>query len=477
MSAAPRPIEGPVSPAEQPRAPRSRTKFGRVAQSPVPIDMAVDAVARVVDRRLDRPVWFTGELVQLKRGSSGHGFAVLRGSWTRLEVYVPARWMKDEHPPDGSVVVVRGRLGIWRQGGRMQIKACSQVILTEDAGMRAQKRCETERVLREEGVLDRKRRALPPWPSMVAVVTSARGAAIHDVRATVGRRAPWVGMRFYDCTVQGADAAASMVAALLAAGSSGADLVVLTRGGGDPSVLDPFDDRAVVRAIASLQLPVIVAVGHENDRTLADLAADASAATPTAAAELAVPDSAAIRRELADHRSRVHAAARAICRHARTRARHCREAATRATHGRMKLSRERVRRASPQELLNGIAQLVRVEGRRLTALRASTLRAAGVVVRGYRMRMARLSPQVICTHGEVTIRSDRHRADDLIRGIRALSPATALARGFALVLGDGDRLIRSAADVRPGDTLHIRLHDGTVAAVAAGSTIRDRQES
>ena len=291
-----------------------------------------------------------------------------RGGWPRIRCPAreectdrclrgPAVHTQLRTAPDCSLVLVRGRLQIWDRGGRFQITACGRLLPTDLTGARAERRKAAERRLRTDGVLDRPSRPLPRFPAKIAVVTSADSAAMRDVRATIGRRAPWVGISLHSCVVQGRSAAASIVAALDSADVSGADLILLTRGGGAPDAFDPFDDPAVVRRVARSQLPIIVAVGHEGDSTLADRAADHAASTPTAAAEAAVPDGQVIRREVLEHCRRLHAAAHAVCSAARVRCNHVREATQRAGRNRIRLEREKVQRVAPHSLSATLVQL------------------------------------------------------------------------------------------------------------------------
>jgi len=430
----------------------------------------------VLGKRFAYDLWFRGELIDLVSAASGHGFGVLRGKDARIDVYLAPRFMRNrELPPTGSLVLVRGRLQLWERGGRFQITACGPLLPTDLTGARAEARKAAERQLRAEGVLDRPRRPLPRFPAKIAVVTSVGSAAMRDVRATIRRRASWVGMSLHNCVVQGRGATASIIAALDSADVSGADLVLLTRGGGAPDAFDPFDDPAVVRRVASSRLPIIVAVGHEGDSTLADRAADHAASTPTAAAEAAVPDGQVVRREVMEHRRRLHAAARAACSVARARGSHMREAARRELWQRLRLERERVRRLAPRSLGEMLFRLLRSERKRLEAARTSVRRLATVLIREQRRRASALAPDLIVTHGEAAIRTDRRRLEELRRAIRALSPVHVLARGYALALDVHGRAVRSCDQVRPGDVLQICLPDGEVAAVVAAPMTSDRK--
>ena len=435
--------------------------------------MAVQVVGRVLEDTFDRDVWFTGELLHLDSGAGGHGYAVLQGQKSRMHVYLPPRLMLAAPAPQkGTVVLVQGRLGIWRPGGKFQVRARTPVMPTDSAGARAQARRAAEQQLRAEGVFGGPRKELPRWPSEIAVLTSARGAAIHDVRVAIGRRAHWVNVRLHDCIVQGPRAVDSIIAALDSAEGSAADLVLLTRGGGDPGAFEPFDDPRLVRRIANCPLPIVVAIGHQSDRTLADVAADQAAATPTAAAELAVPEAKVLRRELQVHRRQLHRAARVISAAARARADHGIEAVQRESRRHILLWRERVRRVGPEALWPALVRRLREERARVLEARRAALRAARALLREQRRRARALRPELLVTFGEAAIKADRHRAVELIAAVRALSPTKVLARGYALLMTHDGHPIRSSRNVRSGDRLLVRLHDGTVAVVVAAPPMR-----
>lgn len=443
----------------------------------MPVELAVKVAAGVLQRRLDRPVWFAGELVHMTAGRGGQSYAVLRGTGAKIEVYVPATHARHSGGvAAGTVVIVQGRLRIWQRGGRFEIAATSALLPTASIGARADARFASERELRAEGVFERPRRDLPRWPEEVAVVTSGRGAAIHDVRAVIERRAPWVSVRLHDCTVQGVGAVPTIITALDEADRSTADLILLTRGGGSPDMMDPFDNPDVVRRVASSRLPIIVAVGHQPDLTLADRVADRSTSTPTSAAEISVPDREAIHREIRDYLHGVRTATRAVCSAARSKSAHSMESCQNVARGRVQLFRERALRAEPRALVLSLERLVQSGRQHLTMARTGLRGHARGVVRDFRRRLLALRPALFIGHAEATIGADRHRADDLIRATRAMSPEHVLKRGYALLLGGDGSAIRGPGDVEPGQTIQITLRDGTVAAVVVASMLSGQPE-
>ena len=193
-------------------------------------------------------------------------------------------------PDDGMEVCALGRLTLYEAGGKYQLVVRSLEARGEGLWRLAFDRLRAR--LASEGLLDpARKRPLPKVPARVAVVTSRSGAAVRDVVAVIRRRAPWTRILVSSCRVQGREAAPEIVAALERIGRDGsADVVIVTRGGGSVEDLWAFNEESVARAIASCPVPVVSAVGHEIDFTIADLVADFRAPTPSAAAETVVPD-------------------------------------------------------------------------------------------------------------------------------------------------------------------------------------------
>ena len=237
------------------------------------------------------PVWIRGEVSGFKRYSSGHWYFTLKDATAAVSCVV---WASDTGripaaPDEGMAVMARGQLTVYAAQGRMQFVV--RAMEAEGEGLWRKAFEETRKRLERDGLLDpARKRPIPRFPQRVAVVTSAEGAALHDIRAVMARRNPGVDLVVVPAAVQGEAAPASLIAALrLVARWNGADVVIVGRGGGSREDLWAFNDEGVARAIAACPIPTISAVGHEVDFTIADLVADLRAATPSAAAEAAVP--------------------------------------------------------------------------------------------------------------------------------------------------------------------------------------------
>jgi exodeoxyribonuclease VII large subunit len=276
---------------------------------PVPVDMLNSAGAVM------RPAWgvsalllavsdalaarfasvtVRGELSGFTRAASGHCYFTLKDSAggaasLRCAMFRRAAVLLPFQARDGQQVELRGRLAVYEARGELQMVAESMQLAGAGAlyeeFLRLRARLEAQGLFAAE-----RKRAMPHFPRCIALVTSASGAALHDVVTTLQRRAPQVQVVVCPTLVQGAEAPAAIDRAMAAANAlAGADLILLCRGGGSLEDLWAFNDERVVRAVADSELPVLCGVGHETDVCLADLAADLRAATPTAAAELAAP--------------------------------------------------------------------------------------------------------------------------------------------------------------------------------------------
>lgn len=235
-----------------------------------------------------------GEISGFTRAASGHCYFTLKDAsgaqaGLRCAMFRRAATLLGFSPRDGQQVELRGRLAVYEARGELQmVVEAMQPLGTGslyEEFLRLKARLEAQGLFAAE-----RKRAMPAFPRVVAVVTSLAGAALHDVLTTLARRAPQLQVHVYPSLVQGPEAPPALVAALQAAGRDAqAKAVLLCRGGGSLEDLWSFNDERVVRAVAACPLPVLCGVGHETDVTLCDLAADLRAPTPTAAAELVCP--------------------------------------------------------------------------------------------------------------------------------------------------------------------------------------------
>ncbi|MCK5447538.1 MAG: exodeoxyribonuclease VII large subunit [Gemmatimonadetes bacterium] len=266
----------------------------------MPVSEVNEAVRQVLESSFE-PLWVGGEIGRWRRHGSGHCYFTLRDQDAQIDCVMfrsDARGLPTD-PDDGMEVCVFGRLTVYPAGGKYQLVVRSLEGRGDGLWRLAFERLRA--ALAAEGLLDPSRkRALPEVPRRVGVVTSRSGAALRDIIAVVRRRAPWTEILVSDCRVQGREAAPEIVDALERLGREGScDVVIVTRGGGSVEDLWAFNEESVARAIAACPIPVVSAVGHEIDVTIADLVADHRAATPSAAAETVVPEFGALSARLA----------------------------------------------------------------------------------------------------------------------------------------------------------------------------------
>ena len=384
-----------------------------------------------------------GELSGFSRASSGHCYFTLKDSQgapasIRCAMFRRAAMLIDFAPADGQQVLVRGRLGIYEARGELQLVVES--MRPAGAGALYERFVRLRQRLEAEGLFDAARkRALPPHPRSVGVVTSLAAAALRDVLTTLTRRARHVQVVVYPSPVQGPEAAPALVAAIEGAGlRREVEVLIVCRGGGSIEDLWSFNDERVVRAIATSTLPVICGVGHETDVTLADLAADLRAATPTAAAEIVAP---ATDECLAALAARAHALGRRLRRRLDGEAQH--------------LDAVTAQLARPGEIVQ----------RRALALDhlAQRLARCGPVWRASRAAHLQQLAARLQRAATVALQASDVRLSGFAARLDSLSPARVLARGYAWLADAAEVPVTSAHDLREGQRLRAVLHDGSVA--------------
>jgi exodeoxyribonuclease VII large subunit len=428
--------------------------------------ISVAEVVRLAARTLDAVglIWLEGEVTQVTKPASGHLYFSLRDKDSVLPAIMWSRdltRMKFRIEP-GQRLRVRGRLGVYDRDGRMQL----YVDFAEPAGLGAAAIAleQLKQKLAAEGIfaLERKRK-LPKFPRRIGVVTSRHGAAIHDIIRTIQRRMP-TPILIADVAVQGETAPHQIVMGMAAVVKAGVDVVIVGRGGGSVTDLTAFNHERVVRTIARCPVPVISAVGHEVDLSLADLAADARASTPTAAAELAVPDGHALGEILTKERRRLDREMG----HVLARARQDLDHATMGLHarGERALAATRAQLLRLHERLSGLHPRARILRHRTVLGDLERRLAAVSPVR--RIGRARHDLAALAARADAAILASlaKRRADLAQAGAQmaALSPLAVLDRGYAMVRS-GDVIVRDAAQVKAKARLEVRLARGSLEVI------------
>jgi exodeoxyribonuclease VII large subunit len=344
---------------------RARTEAlvpGRSRDAPLS-PSTLNGLAREVLETGFSSLWVAGEVTNWRRVSAGHCYFTLRDASAQLPCVMFASQARrlPADPENGMEVRVLGALTLYETRGAYQLRA----EMLEAAGGDGLWRLAFERLrvrLQEDGLLEPgRKRALPRCPSRVGVVTSPAGAALHDILRVIAERAPWTEVVFCPARVQGDGAAEDIARALGTVGrAAGVEVVIVGRGGGSTEDLWAFNEEVVARAISASPVPVVSAVGHEVDVTIADLVADVRAPTPSAAGEIVVPDRVALAREVEDASTRLARALRHYVRARRARLALLAERARGAASRRLRERRERLGRLSAQlDALSPLGALAR----------------------------------------------------------------------------------------------------------------------
>ncbi len=410
-------------------------------------------------------VWVEGELGGVSKPASGHLYFNLKDARAQLRCafFKPKSQYLRFAPRDGVQVLLRGRLTVYEARGDLQLI----VDHMEEAGEGALRRAyeELKAKLAAEGLFDAERkRALPKFVRRLGIITSPSGAAVRDVLHVLQRRFPLIDVEIIPVPVQGAAAAAAIVQALRWAGASGRyDALLLTRGGGSLEDLWCFNDEAVARALVASPVPVVSAIGHEVDTTLADFAADLRAPTPSAAAELLVPDRAELLAGLHRQRGRLDECMR----------RGLEGAAQRADHAslRLRISRPHVRLEHGAMRMDELQRRLAEQMQR--SLRRGRERADVIQVhlrilhprQPLQLRHDQLERNSAALHRSMKERLARHRdhVEGVARALDAVSPLATLRRGFAILHDSDGSVVRSVVQTFPNQQLTARLADGDVA--------------
>ncbi len=412
-------------------------------------------------------VWVEGEISNLRTPSSGHAYFTLKDDGAQLRcVLFRSRGRRVAfQPEDGMQVLAFGGLDVYVARGEYQLV----VELMEPKGVGALQLAfeQLKRRLEAEGLFEAARkRPIPPFPSVIGIVTSRTGAAIRDMLHVIDRRFADLRILIAPVRVQGEEAPGDIVRALRDLQSvDGLDVVIVGRGGGSIEDLWAFNDERVARAIAACRVPVISAVGHETDFTIADFVADLRAPTPSAAAEVVV-------------REKAQVAATVVGLY---------QALKQAMQRRLARERQQVEALGRRRVLTDAVRTVRDFYRRLDEMNLRLTRG----VRSSRQRASHrlllatnalrsLNPVARIANGAVllaqlrgrlasaavhNVKVSRHRFDGAVGRLDSLSPLAVLGRGYSLTrLVPAGTIVRRAEQTRPGDAIEILLHQGALEA-------------
>jgi exodeoxyribonuclease VII large subunit len=408
-------------------------------------------------------VWVRGEISNFTKHSSGHLYFTLKDKESRIKcvMFAGSAMRLPFLPQNGTRVIANGGVSVYERDGQYQMYVNG--MQPDGIGSLYLAYEQLKQKLDAEGLFaPHRKKQIPTFPNGIGVITSPTGAAVRDIIITLQRRNPSVPILLYPVSVQGTSAAPSIVKAIRAMNERReVDVLIIGRGGGSLEELWAFNEESVARAIAASTLPIISAVGHETDVTISDFVADLRAATPTAAAELAVPNRMELRQEIMHLRQRMSGVMNA------------------SVSGK-RVHLQRLKR-SPF-LTNPRRQLMMQQTERLDRYTAeltyhmkSTLRASAERFARLDRRLGSTSPREAVRHASkgldvaklkllqrmnALMKERGHAFDMSVKRLDALSPLKVMQRGYSLVYNDKERLVKSVGEVQLGDLVRVRLMDG-----------------
>jgi len=474
---------------------------------PMTVSALLARVKRALGDALPQRVQVVGEISNFKLHSSGHMYFRLKDAETAVDavMFRPAAAGLKFTPADGLEVVAEGRVDVYEARGQLQLYV--ERITPKGAGALELAFRQLQEKLQREGLFDpARKKPLPRFPRAIGVVTAATGAAVRDIARTLVRRWPAAAVYLVATLVQGEGAAEQIAEAvrLLDANADryGIDVIIVGRGGGSLEDLWAFNEEIVARAIFAAETPVISAVGHEVDVSISDLVADVRAATPTGAAELAVPDRTEVRRNVMDLAGRGRRAVEDDLQAARA----ALDAVRRSvvfrdpTHrSRMQMQRvdelsHRLRAGLRERLARGRGRLEPAANRlasqhptrlherargRIESLVHRLAWALGGRTKRAGDRLAESRGRLWAVHPVGRVRLARQQVAAAARQLEAMSYRSVVSRGFTVTRGPEGRILRSAGEVRPGDGIETELVDGRIASRVGGTSEggSDREET
>ncbi len=420
-------------------------------------------------------VWIEAEISNLARPASGHLYFSLKDkmSQVRCAMFRMKANRINFTPENGDQVLVHAKISLYEPRGDFQLVVEHMEIAGEGALLRAFEQLKQK--LANEGIFDEStKKPLPPFPRAIGIVTSPSGAAIRDILSIIKRRFPAMPLIIYPTSVQGTDATVQIINAIEVANHrQECDVLIIARGGGSLEDLWCFNEEAVARAIHSSQIPTISGVGHETDLSIADLAADHRAATPSAAAELATPVAAKLMQNLQTKEQRLTHYVKQIIRNNQQSLSHL-TTRLQQQHPKNQLEQKNQRIDElERRLLNALQRLNKNKHIQLSELTSQLYRhspqhtltrlSTRQQLLNYRLK------QAINQH----ISTKRQQLAASVNTLEAISPLATLSRGYGIVThSKTNKALLNAMDVKVGDTVSAKLHKGKLVC-----TVKERELS
>jgi len=393
-----------------------------------------------MDRNL-KNIYIRGELSNYKDSFSGHSYFTLKDEKSQIDGVMfkgnKDRFLKFE-PKDGMKVIIKGKIEVYEKTGKYQLYATR---ITEDGIGNLHIAFEQlKKNLAKEGLFDdAHKKSIPKYPKRIGVVTAETGAAIRDIITTIKRRYPICEILVFPTLVQGDQAAPQIIRQIRNTQRYELDTLIVGRGGGSIEDLWPFNEEPVAREIYACEIPVISAVGHEIDFTISDFVADLRAPTPTAAAELAVP-------ELAKVKENVN---------------HLQEKINKSINDKISINKTKLEHISQKNIFKNPESIYEIKGMTLDNLVNKLGFASKNIISQNRNKLFKIENSHILRNPEEITKKKRDACLKNINKLEVLNPLLTLKRGYSIAKS-GEKIISSAKDVEVGDEIDIEFDDGIV---------------
>ncbi|UAL46008.1 exodeoxyribonuclease VII large subunit [Sutcliffiella horikoshii] len=429
--------------------------------------LTVTALTKYIKRKFDvdphlQDVWLKGEISNFKQHSRGHMYFTLKDQNARLQVVMFAGQNRNLafKPQEGMKVLVRGEVTVYEANGSYQMYI--KEMQPDGVGSLFLAYEELKKKLSQEGLFSSEyKKTLPKYPCAVGVITSPTGAAVRDIITTLKRRYPLTKIIVIPALVQGVNAAPSIVKAIQTANKMpDLDVLIVGRGGGSIEELWAFNEEVVAREIFASKLPIISAVGHETDFTIADFVADMRAPTPTAAAELAVPHINELMERLSDRKFRLHSASNKLMQHYKDRLTALQKSYAFRFPKNLYAQKQ-------QDLDRTMDDLEAAMKRMVERKHVKWEQLAGLLARNHPKKQweaekltLEQQTKLLTKQMQQTLQKKQWEFQHKISKMDALSPLKIMNRGYSLAYQEDGTIIKNVNQAEKGDTIQVHLQDG-----------------
>lgn len=418
--------------------------------------ISISDINRYLKRKLDtdihlQKIFLKGEISNLKGQSRGHLYFTLKDETSRISAVMFSYQASNLKfiPEDGMKVIVEGKISVYEATGNYQIYI--EKMENEGLGNLFQKFEELKKQLEREGLFDESHKVpIPKYPKKIGVITASTGAAIQDIITTVNRRYPIAEIILFPSLVQGEYAKDDLVKNLKIADTYDLDVIIFGRGGGSIEDLWAFNEEIVARALYDTKTPVISAVGHEIDFTISDFVADLRAPTPTAAAEMAVPNLIDVNNHLNNVKIRLN----------------------RFMSNKIKLATHELNMLRRSYGLMNPRSIYEIKEQNLSLIIDKLNNAIDTKMNNYKLKLDNLNNKHILVNPYIIYQKKEIKYNTLIDKLTLLNPLNILDKGYSMVKKD-DKIIKSVKDLKEKDLIKIKLYEGTITSIVKEVNINE----